>query len=71
MPNEKKLRARIIEMGYTIKSLAKTMKLSAYTLGRKISGKAPMSIDEAFRLMELLKIPETDFSLYFSAIPVA
>lgn len=71
MPNEKKLKARIVEEGHTIASLARIMHMSAYTLGRKISGKSPMTIEEAFRLMELLKISDMDFTAYFFACGVA
>ncbi len=71
MPNEKKIKARIVELGMTIGEIAAKMKMSAYTLGRKISGKAKMTLDEAWELMTILKIPDCEFLLYFFKHQVA
>ncbi len=71
MPNEKKIKARIMELGLTIGKIATQMGLSAYTLGRKISGKAQMSLSEAWELMVILKIPESQFTDYFFIHKVA
>ena len=65
MPNSRKLKARILEKGLTIKSIADLMKLTAYTLGRKISGKTPMTLAEAWQLMEILEISDMEFKSYF------
>lgn len=65
MPNEKKIKARILELGLTIKALADEMGLSAYTLGQKISGKAPMTLKEAIYLKERLNIPDEEVVAYF------
>ena len=71
MPNARKLKARILEKGYTIKSVADLMGLTAYTLGRKISGKAPMILSEAWQLMKILEIPDEEFKDYFFTCKVA
>ncbi len=71
MPNSRKLKARILEKGYTIKKLADLMGLTAYTLGRKISGKTPMTLVEAWKLMEILEIPDIEFKDYFFTFKVA
>lgn len=65
MPNEKKIKARIVELGLTIKQISCDMGLSAYTLGQKISGKAPMTLKEARMLQNILKIPDSEIPLYF------
>lgn len=71
MPNEKKIKARICELGLSIKSIAVEMGLTAYTLGRKISGKAPMSLNEARILQIILQIPDSEVVLYFFTQKVA
>ena len=71
MPNEKKIKARIVELGLTIGEIAVQMRMSAYTLGRKIAGKAKMTLDEAWQLMSILKIDDCEFLLYFFSHQVA
>lgn len=71
MPNELKIKARILECGLTIFKIAAMMNLSAYTLGRKINGTAKMTLEEAFALMEILKIPKEEFPSYFFNSEVA
>ena len=71
MPNEKKLKARIVELGLTIKILAEEIGLSAYTLGQKISGKTPMTLKEATFLKERLDISDEDTAAYFFVRQVA
>lgn len=71
MPNEKKIKARIIECGFTIGEIASKMGITAYTLGRKISGKAVMTLPEAWNLMKILKIPEEQFKDFFYDCKVA
>lgn len=65
MPNTRKIKARITELGLTIGKVAKKMNISPYTLGRKIAGKTPMSIREARFLQKELKIPDNKIALYF------
>ncbi len=71
MPNEKKIKARIVELSLTIKILADEMGLSAYTLGQKISGKAPMTLKEARYLKDRLNIPDEEVVVYFFIRQVA
>ncbi len=65
MPNERKIKAKIVELGLSISLIANEMGISAYTLGRKISGKTPMSIKEARALQNRLSIPDEDIVSYF------
>jgi plasmid maintenance system antidote protein VapI len=71
LPNELKIKARILECGLTISKLADLMHLSGYTLGRKIAGKTKMTLEEAFTLMDILSIPIEEFPSYFFAQRVA
>lgn len=71
MPNSRKLKARIFEKGLTIGAIAREMGLTAYTLGRKISGKSPMTLAEARKLMSILEIDESEFGDYFFTNQVA
>ncbi len=71
MPNSRKIKARILELGLSIKVIAKQMGLTAYTLGRKIAGKTPMSLKEAHMLQVILQIPDNELVLYFFMKEVA
>lgn len=55
--NVKKIKAAMIEAGYTQRTLAKELKMSKNTLNAKINGKSRIFIDEAMALCELLNIP--------------
>lgn len=65
MINTAKIRGKIAEKGTTLLSLSKELNLSPYTLGRKISGKSKMTLDEAENLQRLLDIPDGKFEEYF------
>lgn len=71
MPNEKKLKAKIIEEGLTIAKISSEMGITAYTLGQKILGKSQMTIQEARFLQHKLKIPDNEIALYFFSQEVA
>lgn len=49
----------------TMLEVAKVADISATTLSAKLFGRTPFTLDEAYAIMGYLKIPETDFSLYF------
>ena len=51
-----KLKSRIVEAGYTQKSLAKAMGISKNTLNSKINGKTQFNLKEVDTLCELLAI---------------
>lgn len=65
MPNERKIKAKITELGLTIGGIAKKIGVSPYTLGRKIAVKTPMSIREARLLQKELQISDQDVAAYF------
>lgn len=45
--------------------VAKVVGMSTATLSAKLFGRTSFTLDEAYAIMGYLKIPETDFSLYF------
>lgn len=65
MPNEKKIKAKIMEEGLTIAKISSEMGITAYTLGQKILGKSPMTIHEARFLQQKLKISDNEIVSYF------
>ncbi len=56
--NTLKLRAAIIEAGYTQQTLAEKLKMSPNTLSFKITGKSNFDIEEATRICDLLGIKD-------------
>lgn len=65
MPNEAKIKGKIVEMGLTINHIAKEMNLTPYSLGKKIAGKARMTLEEARFLQRRLSISDEDIVSYF------
>jgi len=71
MINTAKLRGRIVESGYSQCSFAKNIKMSEYTLHKKIYNKSAMTLPEAETFAILLGIPDSEFGEYFFYTPVA
>lgn len=71
MVSERKIRGRIVENGLTIAALSKKMGLTPFTLGRKISNRAPITLDEARYLQIVLKITDKEFGQFFFAQEIA
>lgn len=70
--NVPRLKMAIAEAGTTQKELAKKMGYSKNTFNLKVNGKIKMNVDEANKLLELLKIddPRTKVDIFFtSSIP--
>lgn len=65
MPNTKLIKSQMVKEEKTIQMLANEMGLSAYTLGQKLSGKAPLTIREARAIQRLLSIEDKDIPAYF------
>lgn len=63
--NVKKIKAALVETGFTQRSLAKAMNISKNTLNAKINGKTPISIEEAIQLAEILKLNKEEFDAIF------
>ena len=56
MVNTNKLKARIMESGYTQRTLAKEMNMGVNSLNEKVNGKTPFNIEQAVQLCELCHI---------------
>jgi transcriptional regulator with XRE-family HTH domain len=50
------LKGKIVEKGFTQRTLAKKMKMSTNTLNEKLNGKRPFNTDEVRDLCDLLGI---------------
>lgn len=71
MVNGSKVRGKITENGLTIGAVAKEMGISAYTLGRKLSNRTIMTLEEAWKIQKILEIPDEQFKAYFFTEKVA
>ena len=58
------LKGKIVSAGYTQRSLAPKMNMSANTLCKKINGKAPFDTDEIYHLCDLLHIEDDQEKAY-------
>ena len=63
--NIQKLKAALVEKGFTQRSLSKEMNVSKNTLNAKINGKTPISIQEATKLAEVLNLSKEEFDTIF------
>lgn len=58
------LRAEMARHHLTIQSMAAGLKMNRDTLSRKLSGKSPLYLDEAFRIQRMF-FPDLDVSYLF------
>lgn len=65
MVNTEKLKGRIVEERKTIQILAPKCKYSAYTLGKMISNKTPMTLEVSNILVEELNIKREEIPDFF------
>lgn len=65
MINSNKLKGRIVEKGLTQADLAKALNLSTPTINQKLNNVRSMNLHEAFRIADLLNIPDSQFREYF------
>lgn len=65
MVNTEKLRGRIVEENKTIQKLAPICGYSAYTLGKMIANKTPMTLEVSKTLAEELNIKKGEISDFF------
>lgn len=66
--NYNKLKGRIVEKFGTLDKFSDKTKMSATTIGRKLSGKSLWSQDEIIKACELLEIPMDEMTAYFFCI---
>lgn len=63
--NSNKLKAAIVEAGYSQRKLAAIIPMALNTLNAKVNGKNPITIDEAIMLGEKLKLSDEKFDEIF------
>ena len=67
VPNTRKIKGRMAELGLTQKDIAEKLDLSQATVSQKISGSRPLYLDEAQKIAELLCIEDEEFRSFFWA----
>lgn len=65
MINTLKIKARMVELGLTQKSIAAEIGIAAPTVSQKINNVRPMMLDEVEKFSEILKIRDDQFREYF------
>ena len=67
MVNTNKLKAMIVEKGITQTSLSGKLGLSIQGLNKKLNGRSPITLDEAYTLIDLLEIQDP-VEIFFARI---
>lgn len=65
MINTLKIKGRIAELGLKQGDIASKLGLSPATVSQKINGLRPMSLDEAEKIADILRIPDSQFKEFF------
>lgn len=71
MTNVLKLKAKIIEKGYTVETLARAIGMNKSTLYRKINRMELFTIKEAYNIAIVLDLTESELNEIFFGIKVA
>lgn len=71
MVNGEMISERMKELGLKQKDIAKVLGIKPPTVSQKLSGVRPMTLSEAEKLADFLKIPSGEFGTYFFASSVA
>lgn len=61
----KKLRGRMMEMGVDAQWLGRKIGLSPSSFSHRMTGRSPWKSDEMYKILDLLRLPETDLAMYF------
>lgn len=71
MVQTNKIKGRMKELGLSQADVAKHLNIAQPTVNQKINNVRPFNLDEAEKLLELLKIDISDFGTYFFVNEVA
>lgn len=63
--NSNMLKGKIIENGFTQKDVAEKLGISVQAFNAKINKREPISLDEAAKLVEILKVQDI-YSIFFN-----
>lgn len=59
------IKKRNLELGISASDWAECLGLSQQMAYKKISGKSPLTLEQANKIQQLLKIEDKDFGFYF------
>lgn len=71
MINTNKIKARMAELGMTQKDLAAYLGIAVATVSQKLNNIRPMTLNEALKIADLLRIEDSKFREYFFSSTVA
>lgn len=71
MINSSRIKNRLKELSIRQKDVALELGLRQSSFNLKINNRRPMTLDEAEKIADILKIPDEEFSVYFFAKEVA
>lgn len=65
MVNTKEIRKRMIDLDLTYAKLAVALNLAPTTVRHKIYNVRPLTLEEAYKMQQVLKIADSKFTTYF------
>lgn len=65
MINSNKIKARMVECGLVQSDIAKVLGIQQSTANQKLNNVRPLTLSEAGKLQDVLKIPDSEFANYF------
>ena len=65
MKKYKRLRAKIIEECVTQKELADILGISRTSMSHSFTAQRSFTLDEAYKILEVLKVPHAEICVYF------
>lgn len=65
MRRYRKMRARMLELDVDGKWLARQLGLCQQSLSNRMTLRTPWSVDEAYKVLELLRVPAEELHIYF------
>lgn len=71
MLNSRKLKARMVELGLTLKDVADALSVNRSTASLKLNGHRPLYLEDAEKLCDLLHISASEFGAYFFTNEIA
>lgn len=71
MINSRKLKGRMVELGFNQSDIARELGIATSTVSQKINNIRPMDINEAEKICTMLLIPAVQFGDYFFSDVVA
>ncbi len=67
--NDRKIKAKMVELGVTQKDLAKVLGISVQNLNAKLNGRNIMNIEEAAKITKILKLDDPIGIFFTNNVP--